>query len=199
MHCYNDLIHIFNTLFDKTHNTRLVKGDNEPIYLPVSESQPYHAIVFAHGFFSSALHECAHWFIAGRQRRLQEDYGYWYEPDGRTAEQQALFQRVEVKPQAIEWILSVACSYRFQFSIDNLNGGENDTASFKQAIYQQVMDYCDRGLSGRVARFHAALCEFYGTPQALDKNQFEEPGVALSSPVLSGTSAISRKDCFSFL
>ena len=30
------------------------------------------------------------------------DYGYWYAPDGRNAEQQSAFYSVEVKPQAIE-------------------------------------------------------------------------------------------------
>jgi len=175
MHCYKDLITVFNTCFDKTLNTRLVKGDDEPLYAPANDARPYHAIFFAHGFFSSALHECAHWLIAGQQRRLQVDYGYWYEPDGRSNEQQALFQRVEVKPQALEWILSSACDYRFQFSIDNLNGGEQDTTAFKQAIYEQVMDYCERGLSARAAQFHAALCRFYGTNPCLDKRRFNAP------------------------
>lgn len=176
MSCHKDLITIFNACFEKTYNTRLVKGDEEPVYLPANEKQPWHAIVFAHGFFSSALHECAHWLIAGERRRLQVDYGYWYVPDGRSAEEQSLFQRVEVKPQALEWILSVACAYRFQFSIDNLNGSENDTADFKQAIFEQVMTYCDQGLSKRASHFRAALCQFYGTSICLDKNQFDKPG-----------------------
>lgn len=55
--------------------------------------------------FNSALHEISHWTIAGKERRLLADLGYWYAPDGRTREQQALFEQVEVKPQAIEWLL----------------------------------------------------------------------------------------------
>ena len=102
MHAYQDLIVLFNECFSSDFNTRLVKGGEEPIYLPADEERSYHALFFAHGFFSSALHECSHWLIAGEQRRQLVDFGYWYEPDGRNAEQQALFQKVEVKPQALE-------------------------------------------------------------------------------------------------
>ncbi|SUC30833.1 Protein of uncharacterised function, DUF462 [Providencia rettgeri] len=82
-HNYQDLINIFDECFGVTYNTRLVKGDDEPIYLPADEAVPYHRIVFAHGFFTSGLHEISHWCIAGEARRQQVDYGYWYCPDGR--------------------------------------------------------------------------------------------------------------------
>lgn len=173
VHHYQDLITIFNTCFSEKYNTQLVKGDEEPIYLPADEQRSYHAIFFAHGFFSSALHECAHWFIAGKARRKQVDFGYWYLPDGRTAEQQALFQSVEVKPQAMEWILSVAAGHRFRVSIDNLNGDEADTHVFKQAVYEQVATYCRQGLPRRAALFRNALCCFYGTSPVMDITQFK--------------------------
>ncbi|MDP1602235.1 MAG: elongation factor P hydroxylase [Legionella sp.] len=171
-HHYQDLIRIFNDCFTERYNTKLVKGGEEPVYIPANENQPCHAIFFAHGFFSSALHECAHWLIAGEERRKQVDYGYWYEPDGRTAEQQRLFQRVEVKPQAIEWILSRAAGFRFQLSIDNLNGGEADTETFKEAVYQQVLWYCKHKLPARANVFRQALCHFYDTPYTLLDEQF---------------------------
>src|SRR5690606_39383874 len=53
-------------------------------YLPASEPDGLARVVFAHGFFASALHEIAHWCIAGDYRRTLHDYGYWYCPDGRT-------------------------------------------------------------------------------------------------------------------
>ncbi len=37
---------------------------------------------------------------------LLPDLGYWYAPDGRIEEQQALFEQVEIKPQAIEWLFA---------------------------------------------------------------------------------------------
>ncbi len=167
MHHYQDLITIFNRCFTEKYNTRLVKGGNEPIYLPAHENQPYHAIYFAHGFFASALHECSHWLIAGEARRELEDFGYWYVPDGRTMTQQAEFMRVEVKPQAMEWILSQATGHTFRVSIDNLHGEASDTSEFKSAVYQQVTTYCEKGLSSRAAIFRTALCRFYGTPVGL--------------------------------
>ncbi|WP_028372134.1 elongation factor P hydroxylase [Legionella lansingensis] len=172
-HDYNDLIVLFNHCFAARYNTRLLKGDEEPIYLPADEERSYHAIFFAHGFFSSALHECAHWLIAGKERRKQIDYGYWYAPDGRTAEQQQFFQKVEAKPQALEWILSIAAGYRFRISIDNLNGPPLDTEAFKQAIYQHVLNYCERGLASRARLFREALCGYYGTSPYLDTEHFK--------------------------
>ncbi len=163
VHEYQDLITIFNQCFEEEYNTQLVKGDEEPIYLPADGSRPYHAIFFARGFFSSALHECSHWLIAGEKRRLQVDFGYWYVPDGRTAEQQTLFQSAEVKPQAMEWILSKAAGYPFRLSIDNLNGEKSDPSAFIEAVYNQVKVYCGQGLSERAKRFREALCRFYGT------------------------------------
>lgn len=177
MHQYQDLITIFDACFASDYNTRLVKGDDEPVYLPADNQRFYHAIYFAHGFFSSALHECSHWLIAGEERRKLVDFGYWYMPDGRNAEQQALFQKVEVKPQAMEWVLSVAAGHKFRISIDNLNGAESDTASFKQSVYLQVMEYCKEGLPQRAKIFRNALCTFYQTPLELNSNAFSIDGL----------------------
>lgn len=161
MHRYEDLIAIFNDCFAVTENTRLVCLGDEPLYIPANETIPFHQVGFANGFFSSALHECAHWLIAGPLRRQQIDYGYWYIPDGRTPEQQTLFQQVEIKPQALEWILSQAANYPFQFSLDNLNGIESSNESFKAAVKQQVFIYQTNGLSTRAELFRRKLSDFY--------------------------------------
>lgn len=79
--------------------------------------------------------------IAGEQRRLLPDLGYWYAPDGRTAEQQALFERVEIKPQAIEWLFSKAFGLNFRVSLDNLTGDAGNGASFKDNVYTQLQRY----------------------------------------------------------
>ena len=172
MHAYQDLIVLFNECFSSDFNTRLVKGGEEPIYLPADEERSYHALFFAHGFFSSALHECSHWLIAGEQRRQLVDFGYWYEPDGRNAEQQALFQKVEVKPQALEWILSLAARHQFRISIDNLNGSESDTMAFKRSVHEQVLTYCRQGLPQRAQRLRTALCHFYQSTILLRAEDF---------------------------
>jgi elongation factor P hydroxylase len=170
---YQDLIRIFNACFFEKYNTCLVKGMDEPLYLPADENRPYNELHFAHGFFASALHESAHWLIAGEKRRKLVDFGYWYAPDGRSVEQQRLFQSVEVKPQAIEWILSKAAGFRFRVSIDNLDGPESDTHDFKKAVYGQVKVYCEQSLPARAETFRLALCDFYGTPSHLNIHEFD--------------------------
>jgi elongation factor P hydroxylase len=172
MHNYEDLITIFNDCFLEKYNTRLIKGGDEPLYLPADENRPYNALFFAHGFFSSALHECSHWLIAGENRRKQVDFGYWYAPDGRTATEQELFQKVEVKPQALEWILSRAAGHCFRVSLDNLNGEESDARLFKQAVHQQVALYCSQGLSERAETLRQALCHFYHSTPLLKITDF---------------------------
>lgn len=174
MHQYEDLITLFNHCFFVKYNTQLVKGTDEPLYLPADgKNQQHNLLFFAHGFFASALHECSHWLIAGENRRKEVDFGYWYVPDGRTSEQQELFQSVEIKPQAMEWILSIAANYRFRVSIDNLNGTEADTSSFKLAVYQQVKKYCEQGLPLRAETFYRSLCHFYGSTPILNIENFD--------------------------
>jgi elongation factor P hydroxylase len=172
-HRYQDLIVIFNKCFFEKYNTLLVKGADEPLYLPADGERKHNELFFAHGYFASALHESSHWLIAGEKRRTQIDFGYWYEPDGRTASQQALFQNVEVKPQAMEWILSMAAGFRFRVSLDNLNGSQADTEDFKQAVHQQVKTYCEKGLPERAETLRLSLCQFYNTPSVLKFENFD--------------------------
>lgn len=133
------LILHFNDWFSH-HNVTLVRGEHEPEYFPATEIQPAR-IQFAHGFFNSALHEISHWCIAGAKRRTLPDLGYWYAPDGRTAEQQALFEQVEVKPQALEWLFSQALLRPFRVSLDNLTGDGGNGAQFKNNVYTQVQAF----------------------------------------------------------
>ncbi len=179
-HHYHDLITIFNRCFAESFNTRLERGGDYPIYLPafVDEgNQPserdYNVILFAHGYYSSALHEIAHWLVAGEARRKLEDFGYWYEPDGRSAERQREFEQVEVKPQAIEWILATAANFRYFASADNLTGDAGDNSAFKQAVYQQVKTYAENGLPKRAERLRQALSEFYQTPNRIELSRFD--------------------------
>jgi elongation factor P hydroxylase len=163
LHNYQYLIVLFKATFTKTENTVLVRGDHEPIYIPAKNSQQHHQIVFANGYFASALHEIAHWCIAGKKRRLLEDYGYWYSPDGRDVKQQTEFEKVEVKPQAIEWAFSCAAGKPFTVSTDNLNGVAADTQAFQVAVKQQVIYYLDWGFPPRAAEFIRVLQAFYQT------------------------------------
>lgn len=134
------LIYLFNNLFAE-QNVALVRGDGEPEYFPATANHPAR-IEFAHGFFASALHEISHWCVAGQRRRQLSDFGYWYAPDGRTATQQQAFERVEIKPQAIECLFTLACQRPFQVSQDNLFADfDTSNSTFAQEVYQQVKHY----------------------------------------------------------
>ncbi len=162
-HRIDTLIQLFNQTFLQSENTELVCCESEPIYRPADTTYPHHRIIFAHGFFASALHEVAHWCIAGKARRQLEDFGYWYQPDGRTAEQQAEFEKVEIKPQALEWIFSVSAGFPFHFSADNLSGEIGVSDTFKQAVLQQVYAYLTEGMPINAAQFSQVLCQHFGT------------------------------------
>ena len=164
-HQYQDLINIFNDTFLLKYNTRLELGHDEPIYLPADEINANHRILFARGFYASALHEISHWCVAGPKRRLLEDFGYWYEPDGRTEVSQAEFEKVEIRPQAYEWILSVSAGFPFTVSCDNLNGDfEPDRLAFMRKVHKEVGDIFAHGLPLRIRMLSQALRCFYHQP-----------------------------------
>lgn len=171
-HQAQTLIALFNATFLKTQRTQLVCCEPEPIYRPADETHPYHRIFFAHGFFASALHEIAHWCIAGKQRRLLEDFGYWYEPDGRSAERQVEFEKVEVKPQALEWIFSQAARFPFQFSADNLALNNQPSPAFKQAVLEQVKNYLTHGLPQDAQDWTNCLIDTYRPERPLSLSDF---------------------------
>lgn len=111
-------------------NTRLVGGYDEPFYLAGPPSE----IRFREDFVRSALHEVAHWCVAGAERRKQDDFGYWYCPDGRDPAQQQAFEQVEIRPQAIEAEFCQALGIPFSPSQDNLNGDVSPNPAFEHAI-----------------------------------------------------------------
>jgi len=157
---------VFNDCFAQRYNTRLSGGAGEPVYLPASSAMMHHTLYYRRDYFASALHEVAHWCIAGSQRRKQLDFGYWYTPENRSADQQQAFETVERKPQALEWFFSRACGYRFQVSGDNLDlasAGLLDTAAFQRAVLAQALAWQRDGLPARAEVFYTALCLEFGT------------------------------------
>jgi len=182
-HKASDLIEIFNHLFSDSENTILEHSPDEPIYLPADSENPKNRILFAHGFFQSAMHEISHWSIAGKERRKLVDFGYWYNPDGRTAEQQAEFEVVEVKPQALEWIYSMAADKKFYISVDNLSSDINpeelnaSKERFADKVYQQVLDCFEQGLSDRQQAFVDALVRNYRNGAPLSADMFHRNAI----------------------
>lgn len=179
-----DITSLFDGIFMPRYQTRLVRGKDEPLYRPADQHTPYHQIIFAHGFYASALHEISHWCIAGAKRRQLEDYGYWYLPDGRNAQEQSAFERAEIAPQALESLFAEACGRIFHVSVDNLGGDvEVDREAFAEKVKARKQRYLQEGLPLRANAFHVALAAFYQQKQPL------AAAIAQGQAVLEQTSA----------
>lgn len=168
------LIDLFNSTFMQSHNTVIEGGAAEPYYLPATVggapslgSERFHKVIFTQDYFSSALHEIAHWCIAGAERRALPDYGYWYAPDGRTKAQQHAFEQVEVKPQALERIFARATGQAFRISADNLDGGFTASTGFTESIHMQTITYCQEGLPERAQRLVEGMQRVFNTQNVL--------------------------------
>ena len=172
------VVDVFDKLFNKPYRTCLIGGAEEPLYKPAAHSDQLHRLFFREDYLSSALHEVAHWSIAGPHRLLKQDYGYWYRPDGRSSHEQRLFEKVEVKPQALEWMFSIACGHDFSISLDNLNGSGRDDADsrllFRRAISNQCINWCkSEKLPTRAYQFIQGLMEAFSTPDPCDARLYQ--------------------------
>lgn len=100
----------------------MLGGGKEPMYFPGSPTAMAR-LIYREDYASSALHEAAHWCIAGSDRRKQIDFDYVYFPPPRTYREQQQFFRFEERVQALEWIFSDAAGIEFHPSADNLAVG----------------------------------------------------------------------------
>jgi elongation factor P hydroxylase len=160
----SEIERVFNAVFAGSLNTVLIGGAAEPFYAPADDKDSRHRIFYREDFVSSSLHEVSHWLVAGAERRLLPDWGYWYAPDGRNAEQQHAFEQVEIKPQALEWLLSIACGVHFRVSLDNLGEHVGSGSTFKDRVYQQTVTYIRDGVNARAQQFYNALVSGFGGP-----------------------------------
>ena len=152
-----DWLEHLNSAVLLAHNTRLVGGFSEPSYKAAAGSS-LSEVQFTRDYERSALHELAHWCIAGEARRRIDDYGYWYEPDGRTDRQQARFFEVEVKPQALEKHFCQALDLPFGVSVDNLgNTAVDGIDEFKVRVDRQYALYAATGLPERASVIYDCL------------------------------------------
>src|SRR5436190_22425312 len=111
---------LFHSAFHQTCNVTLRGGAPEPVFLPAGDQRRHAEIHFVGDSLPSALHEVSHWLLAGPRRHHLVDYGYWYAADGRGSTEQVKFESVEVRPQALEWVLSSIVVREFVVSCDNI-------------------------------------------------------------------------------
>lgn len=166
---------VFDACFAGRWSTRLVGGADEPFYRPAGAADECHTLHYRLDYFASALHEAAHWCIAGEQRRRLPDFGYWYAPEGRSADQQRAFEAVECQPQALEWFFSRACGYHFNVSVDNLQmtaGGIPESMAFQRRVLEHAHAMQRTGLPERAGLFYTALCREFNTAIPAAQQQF---------------------------
>ena len=171
------LSQIFRESFYSRYRTELIGGAEEPLYQPALDAGGEHCIYYRQDFFASALHEVAHWCIAGPERRLRVDYGYWYAADGRDESQQRNFEKVEIKPQALEWHFALASEHPFRVSNDNLSLQPDTSGSFVSAVCEQAREYVLAGLPPRAQRFRDALAVTFGGDSAPGAESFTGEGL----------------------
>jgi elongation factor P hydroxylase len=165
---------VFADCFGGEERTRLVGGAEEPLYQPAAAPGHWHTIHYRADYPASALHEVAHWCIAGPARRRLRDYGYWYAPDGRDAAAQRDFEAVEARPQGLEWLFAQGCGLPFRLSLDNLDGelSAADRERFAAAVAAEALAWQARGPRGRAGRFLAALVARFPAGRAVNGMQF---------------------------
>lgn len=160
---------VFNRLFRPTHLTELRGGGDEPLYLPATASAPAQ-IIYTKDYPASALHEAAHWCLAGDRRRRLVDYGYWYVPPPRTPAEQRTFFRHELRVQALECLLAAAVGLPFRVSHDDPAAAGAEVARFEAEVLAEARQLEQSGLPERAARFRAALAaEFAGGKRQSDR------------------------------
>ncbi len=167
---------VFADCFYADYRTHLRGGASEPLYMPAQRRSGDAVIHYREDFAASALHEVAHWCIAGRERHCLEDYGYWYAADGRDVEQQRAFESVEVRPQAVEWHLALAACVPFRVSVDNLNAPATSHRGFARAVLAQARRFCRDALPARAETFRSALAMRFGGAAEPAPEDFQLPG-----------------------
>jgi len=151
------------------HGVRLIGGFPEPFY-KAAEPGSLAEVQFTRDYERSALHELGHWCIAGKQRRLLNDYGYWYVPDGRTDEQQRLFYTVEARPQAVEKHFCSALELPFEVSADNLgNFSRTDIDTFSDCVNAQYTTYLQDGFPSRASEIYDCLLQWHAARTGQDR------------------------------
>ena len=121
-------------------NLTIEGGAEEPFYkAPTVNTQAI--LYFRSNYPRSLLHEISHYCLAGDRRRGLDDFGYWYAPCGRTAEEQKRFELVEARPQGLEKTMCEIVGLMFSPSLDDFSG-RPASESFLQALelaYQEML------------------------------------------------------------
>lgn len=165
----------FHRCFRSAERVTLQGGATEPLYEPASASTPA-VIYFRENYAASALHEIAHWCIAGPARRQQPDYGYWY-IGNRNDDAQSRFEQAEVRPQALEWIFCESAGLTFRVSSDNFDMDvmtQERRDAFRTMVRDAACEWLRQGLPHRARIFTQALLTVTHRREALEPSTYRK-------------------------
>jgi elongation factor P hydroxylase len=164
----------------RRYDAVLEGGGEEPLYLPPRRGKPAR-IRYTRDYAQSALHELAHWCIAGATRRSLVDYGYWYQPPPRGPEARGRFLAVESRVQGLELLLARVACVRFHVSLDDPG---TDPGDFEVGVHTAADAWMRRGFTARTAAVFAALDDNWRT--RLGRFAPERASVAVPLDVADG-------------
>ena len=128
-------------LLSETLPDLIIKGGaDEPFYeAPTDDSKGI--LYFRSNYPRSLLHELSHYCLAGARRRKLDDFGYWYIPTGRNADEQARFESVEARPQGLEKAMCHALGIQFSPSLDDFSGrpASKEFLEELETVYQEML------------------------------------------------------------
>lgn len=118
----DELCHaLINVLSSVLPDLIIQGGADEPFYEAPKDGKKA-ILYFRDNYPRSLLHELSHFCLAGDRRRQLDDFGYWYFPCGRNAEEQLEFEKVEARPQGLEKAMCEAIGIKFSPSLDDFSG-----------------------------------------------------------------------------
>jgi len=150
------IVGIFNQCFGQTYNVEISGGADEPLYTPATSTKAAQ-LIFRENFPASALHEAAHWCIAGELRRNSTDFALTYIAAPRSETEQEQFLAAEVRTQSLESIFAAAANVTFNPSADNL---DCDVSDFVEAIAEynaKTLIWLNSKAGSRAMQFREAL------------------------------------------
>ena len=115
------IIEVFNQCFLESERTRLEGEAEEPWYQPRDVDDDVAVLYCRSDYPASALHEAAHWCLATRKQREQDDFGFSYIQPPRTLAQQRRFFELELRVQSLEALFADAAGVEFRVSADSFD------------------------------------------------------------------------------
>ena len=159
---HTEIAACFNAAFYHPHATQMRGGASEPLYLPAAKGEPA-LLCYREDFAASALHEAAHWCIAGKRRRALVDFGYNYEPPPRSEAAQQQFFALELRAQALEALFAKAAGVEFRPSADNLQADLSTFVERLRVALPDVSHWVRESADTRARQFIDALEAWRGT------------------------------------